>query len=407
MGTELLLGEVVDTNSAYLAKVMSCLGINIFHKVTVGDNLWRIKTALEEALSRADVVIVSGGLGPTQDDVTKEAISELFQKKLISDKNIVEKIKKKFTHHPIPEGAVLRQSMIPEGAKIIPNSVGTAPGIIIEKEGRIAIFLPGVPGELKAMIPQVAQYLRQKIPSRKMLIKSRTLKVFGLGESQVNEKIAYLMSNANPTVALLAKKGEVHIRITAKFTLEEAKRKIQKVEQVIRKNLGDYVFGADDETLEEVVGKLLISKNVTISLAESCSGGLVAHRLTNISGISASFLCGVVSYSNEAKSRLLRVPPPLIKSKGAVSSEVAREMAKGARYLTGSDISVGITGIAGPSGGTPEKPVGLVYIALSARGKDVCHKYHFPGTRDMIKWRTSQAALDLVRRHLLGISLER
>ncbi|MBE0478780.1 nicotinamide-nucleotide amidohydrolase family protein [Candidatus Aerophobetes bacterium] len=267
---------------------------------------------------------------------------------------------------------------------------------------KIVIVLPGVPAELQAMTASVASYLSNKIPAQKTLIKSLTLKVFGLGESQVNEKIASLMSMTNPTVALLAKKGEVHIRITAKFTLDEAEREIKNMEKIIREKLGDYIFGTDDETMEEVVGKLLIDKNIKISLAESCSGGLVAHRLTNVPGISASLLCAVVSYSNEAKSTFLKVSSELIKEKGAVSSEVAREMARGISALTCSDVSVGITGIAGPGGGTSEKPVGLVYIALNTEDKDISHKYYFSGTRDMIKWRTSQATLDLIRRYILG-----
>lgn len=406
MGTELLLGEVIDTNSSYLAKVMSSLGVDVFRKTTVGDNLSRIKTSLQEGLSRTNLIIISGGLGPTEDDVTKEAAGVIFQKKLIFDENIFKGIQRKYTHHPIPRKAIIKQSMIPEGATIIPNSVGTAPGIIMEEERKTVILLPGVPEELKAMVPRIIKHLSGKISSGQTVIKSRTLKLFGPGESQVNKKISPLMSKTNPTVALLAKKGEVHIRITAKFTSEEVDHRIQEVENVIRGKWGDYIFGADEETLEGIVGKLLIDKNFTISVAESCSGGLVAHRLTNIPGISASFLCGLISYSNEAKSRLLEIPPELIKSKGAVSSEVAQKMARQARALINSDISVGITGIAGPTGGTPQKPVGLVYIALSTEEKDICQKYHFPGRRKMVKWKTSQAALDLVRKYVLGISLE-
>lgn len=403
VGTELLLGEVIDTNSAYIAKIMNNLGINIFRKTVVGDNLHRIKTAVEEALQRADLIIISGGIGPTEDDVTREAISEVFQKKLVLSDDILEGIKKRFSHYRIPEAAILKQSTIPENAKIIPNPVGSAPGIIVEEMNKIVIVLPGVPEELTAMTAQVASYLSNKVLAQKTVIKSLTLKVFGLGESQVDEKIAPLMAMANPTVALLAKKGEVHIRITAKFSLVKAKHEIKKLEKIIRERIGDYIFATDDETMEEVVGKLLISRGLKISVAESCSGGLLAHRLTNIPGISASFLAGIVSYSNEAKSNFLGIPPELIDEKGAVSPEVASEMARRLKNLTKSDISIGITGIAGPGGGSLEKPVGLLYIALGAKDRDVCQMHRFSGTRDMIKWRTSQAALDLIRRFILNI----
>ena len=403
MGTELLLGQIVDTNSATIAKAVSTLGINIFRKTTVGDNLPRIKKALGEALSRAELVIISGGLGPTEDDVTKQAVSEFFGKKLSPEKSILEKIQEKFTHRQVSWNAILKQSMVPASAKTISNPVGTAPGIIIEERGKTVILLPGVPEELKAMIPQVMEYLSGKIESN-LVIKSRTLKVCGIGESRVNEKIAPLMSQTNPTVALLAKKGEVHIRITARFSPGEVDRKIENTEKIIREKLGDYIFGTDEDTLEKVVGELLIKKKITLSVAESCSGGLVCERLTNIPGISAVFLCGLVAYSNRAKTELLNISPQLIKEKGAVSSEVAKKMAKGIRDITGSDVSIGITGIAGPGGGTPEKPVGLVYIALDAKERSICNRYFFSGKREVIKWKTSQEALDLLRRYLLGIS---
>ena len=401
MGTELLLGEIIDTNSAYIARKLSSLGVSIFRKTTVGDNLSRIKRALEEAVSRVSIVIVSGGLGPTEDDVTREAVSEFFQKELVVDQHVLEAIEKRYAHYAIPRQAILKQSLVPTSAQIIPNPVGSAPGIIMEDKGKTVILLPGVPQELEAMVPQLTRHLSKKTGSQ-VLIKSRVLKVWGLGESQVNEKIATLMSQGNPTVALLAKKGEVHIRITARFAAEEVDRAIKKVESIVRERLGDYIFGADDESLEEIVARLLLKKNLTLALAESCSGGLIAHRLTNIPGISAGFLCAVVSYSNETKSKILKVSPHLINTRGAVCGEVAMEMAKGVRALTGSDIAAGVTGIAGPGGGTPEKPVGLVYIALSTDEGEVYRRYRFLGTRDMVKWRISQAVFDLLRRYLLG-----
>ncbi len=399
MGTELLLGEI-DTNSVYIADRLNSIGIDVFRKTIVGDNPQRIKKTLEEALSKADVLILCGGLGPTEDDVTKEAVSEFFKRKLVVDKEIFERIYKRLSHR-IPYQAIVKQAKVPLSSKVIKNPVGSAPGIIIEEMGKIVILLPGVPGELEGMMPQVISYLSEKFPSQK-IIKSKTLKVWGMGESEVNEKISDLMSRANPSVALLAKKEGVYVRITAKFSPLEVDRKIKEIEKILRERLGYYIFGVDDQTLEEVVGKLLMQKNLTVSLAESCSGGLISHRLTNVPGISQCYLCGVVSYSNRAKSDILRVSPNLIKEKGAVSSEVAREMAKGARTISGADVSLGVTGIAGPTGGTPQKPVGLVFIALSSKEGEFCKKCLFSGDRESIKWKTSQEALNLLRLYLLG-----
>ncbi|MCD6406459.1 competence/damage-inducible protein A [Candidatus Aerophobetes bacterium] len=401
MGTELLLGDVVDTNSCQIAKILNSLGVDLFRKISVGDNFLRIKNALKEALLRADIVIISGGLGPTEDDLTREAVSEALGKKLSVREDVFKRVKERLKHRNVPEKVILKQSLVPSSAEIIQNPVGTAPGIVIEEKGKIIILLPGVPRELKAMLPEVEKYLEKKVKSSSV-IKSRILKVWGLTESQVNEKIAPLMTQENPTVALLAKEGEVHIRITAKFPPSEVEEKIKSVESIIREKIGDYIFGKDEDTLEKVVGNLLIEKNITLSLAESCSGGLVCHRLTNVPGISASLLAGVVSYSNRAKSEILKVPERLIKEKGAVSYEVALKMAEGVRKLTGSCVSLGITGIAGPTGGTPQKPVGLVYIALCAEEGKFCQRYIFPGEREMVKLRTSQATLDILRRYLLG-----
>ena len=402
VGTELLLGDVIDTNSACIGKMLSSLGVDIFYKSTVGDNPDRIKKVVDHALKRSDIVIICGGLGPTEDDITKQVVSEVLKKKLVVDRDVVQKIKEKFINRVVANKTILKQAMIPTSAKIIPNPVGTAPGIILEDKGKIVILLPGVPEELRAMIPQVEDYLLKTIKPR-VVIKSRVLRVSGMGESDVNNKISSFMAGENPTVALLAKKGEVHIRITAKFPPEKVDSEIFKTEKAIRDKIGSYIFGVDDETLEQVVGKLLIQKNLTISLAESCSGGLVSHRLTNVSGISKCYLCGIVSYSNQAKAELLGVPEELIREKGAVSPEVAREMARGVRKITGTDISLGITGIAGPTGGTREKPVGLVYIALSTQEGEICRRYVFSGDRESIKWKASQTALDLLRRHLLSI----
>ncbi|NQS89040.1 competence/damage-inducible protein A [Patescibacteria group bacterium] len=404
VGTEIILGQIVDTNSAYLARKLALLGINLFCRVVVGDNAKRIKEAVKQALKRSDILILTGGLGPTQDDVTKEAVSQLLGKELLLNEKIAEQIQNKIFHHPIPREAVVKQAMIPLSAKVIPNRIGTAPGVIFEKDGKTIILLPGVPEELKVMVEEeVVPYLSGKI-LQKEVIKSRVLKVWGMGESEVDKRISSIIDEGfNPTVALLAKKEGTCVRITAKFAPDKVDEEIRKVEDKVREKLGDYIYGVDEETMELIVGSLLKKKGLTLSLAESCSGGLLSHRITNIPGSSDYYLSGVVSYSNEVKCSLLGVPEGIIKEKGAVSEEVAKEMAKGVRKLGKAHLGIGITGIAGPDGGIPDKPVGLVYIALRSEKKEICQKFIFSGGREMIKWRASQSALNMLRRYLTRI----
>jgi len=407
VGTEILLGQIVDTNSAYLARKLALLGINLFRKTVVGDNAERIKETVGEALKRSDILILTGGLGPTQDDLTKEAVSELLGKKLLLNKKIAEQIQNKISHyhHRISKEAVFKQAMIPLSAAVIPNRVGTAPGIILgiifEENKKTIILLPGVPEELKVMVEEeVVPYFLAKIP-QKEVIKSRILKVWGMGESEVERTISCIMDEQlNPTVALLAKREGTCIRITAKFTPAKVDEEIKRVENKIREKLGNYIYGVDGQTMESVVGSLLKKRGLTLSLAESCSGGLLSHRVTNVPGSSDYYLGGVVSYSNEVKCSLLGVPEKLIREKGAVSEEVAKGMAKGARKVGKAHLGIGITGIAGPGGETSDKPVGLVYIALSSDKEDVCKRFIFSGGREMIKWRASQSALNMLREYL-------
>ncbi len=404
VGTEILLGQIVDTNSAYLAKELALLGINLFRKTAIGDNAERIKEVVKEALKRSDILILTGGLGPTQDDLTKEAVSELLGKELLLDEKITEQIQNKIFHHRIHREAIVKQAMIPLSAQIIPNRIGTAPGIIFEENKKTIILLPGVPQELRVMVDErVVPYFLAKIP-QKNIIKSKVLKLWGIGESEVDKRISSIIARQfNPTVGLLAKKEGTCVRITAKFAPDKVDEEIKRVEDKIREKLDYYIYGVDKETMELVVSSLLKKKGLTLSLAESCSGGLLSHRITSIPGSSDYYPGGVVSYSNEAKCNVLGVPEKLIKKKGAVSEEVAREMAKGARRVGKAHLGIGITGIAGPSGGTPSKPVGLVYIALSSEKKELCQKFIFSGTREIIKWKASQSALDMLRRYLIHI----
>lgn len=401
VGTELLLGDVVDTNAAYIARKLSLLGIDLFRKTAVGDNKERLSRILREALDRVDLVITSGGLGPTEDDLTKEAVSEVMEEKLIVDKEVAKNIQRRFPLKNLPEKGIIKQALIPSSAKIIANESGSAPGIILEKKGKIIISLPGVPREMEKMMEEVISYLSTKKEIRGY-IQSRFLKIWGIGESRVEEKIAdILKEQSNPTIALLVGKGEVHLRITAKFDDRKVReKKIKELEDKIRERLGDYIYGVDEETLESLVSSSLKKRGLKLGVAESCTGGLLSHRLTNIPGSSNYYNCGVVSYSNQAKSELLNVPPSLIQEKGAVSAEVAEKMAEGAKKAAKADIGIGITGIAGPTGATPEKPAGLVYIAISTQDKKMCQKLIFSGDREKIKWKASQAALYLLNKSI-------
>lgn len=404
VGTELLLGQIVDTNASYLARTLAALGIDLYTKTTVGDNANRLAEALRLALSHADLIITSGGLGPTEDDLTKEVVAEVFGEKLVPHPDSERAITDFFTARGVTMVAAnLKQALIYESGQAIPNAMGTAPGVILEKNGKIVISLPGPPAELVPMVESfVVPFLRSRVGGGAVIL-SRSLRIVGLGESAMEEKIKSLLQSTNPTVAPLAHPGECHLRITAKADSQEAAEKmIGEIESKILAILGDVVYGVDCQTLEEVVVDLLLAREMTVSLAESCTGGLVAHRLTDIPRVSATLQCGLVTYSDRSKCSLLSVPDEMIQEHGAVSEEVAKAMAEGARLCGDTDIGVGITGIAGPGGGSAKKPIGLVYIALSHAKGSVCREFRFGGSRKDVKWRASQMALDMIRRHVLG-----
>ncbi len=401
VGTELLLGDTIDTNAAYISRALSELGIDLKRRVTVGDNEERIIRAVREALSRADIAITIGGLGPTEDDITKEACSAAIGVSLLPDEESAEYIRNYFKKRKIklPERN-LKQAVRPESGRIIPNDVGTAPGAIFEKDGKVVICLPGPPFELIPMFENtVKPYLREiQGPSAKMIV-SQTLKLCGIGESQAEELIRDIIHSDNPTVAPYAKMGEVHLRITAKVSNEaEAKELISGMQSKLMERIGEYVFGVNDTTLEQAVVNLMAAKKLTLGTAESCTGGLVSNRITNVPGSSEVFLGGIVAYSNAIKNSLLAVPEAILAEYGAVSAPVAAEMAEGARNALGSHIGIGITGIAGPSGGTKEKPVGLVYMSISHAGEETpeVREHHFNGSRVDIKTRAAQAALTML-----------
>lgn len=406
VGTELLLGQIVDTNAPYLSKVLSSLGIDIYHRATVGDNAARLADALETAVSRADLVITIGGLGPTQDDLTKGTIAHVLHEEMVMDPESEKAIRSFFDRRGIPViQSNLKQALRPESGAAIPNDVGTAPGAVVEKDGKIIIALPGPPGEMIPMMENsVIPFLRDKVAQgTRAVIESRVLHVCGIGESAAEDKIKDLLATENPTIAPLAHSGEVHLRITAKSPdRQTAGRMISELESKVRERLGDYVYGVDEETLESVVVRMLVERKLKLALAESCTGGLVAHRITNVPGSSNVFVAGIVAYANDAKIRFLGVPEGLLRRHGAVSAETAEAMAEGAASRVGADVALGITGIAGPSGGTADKPVGLVFIGLRTPDGVRAVRNVFGGGRLEIKQRTSQAALNLLRTYLIG-----
>ncbi len=403
IGTELLLGHIVNTNAAFLSQKLAEIGIDVYYQTTVGDNPQRLIESIKRSVRRSDIIITSGGLGPTVDDVTIEAIAALLNRRLVLNKTVLKGVKAYFklrkVKFPIE---TMRQAYIPEGVKWIRNNVGTAPGLLVEYMGKTIVCLPGPPREIESMfVKDVIPYLK-KLGKSDWVIRSRTIKTTGLAESQVDGRVRDLLKLKPPTtVGIYAKLRHVELKIMTKAKNEKAAAKaISGIEKKIRGRLKGYIFGYNEETLEETVAKMLIKKRLTIAVAESCTGGLLSHRLTNISGASKYFLMGIVAYSNEIKEKLLFVPEKLLNRHGAVSGPVALEMAKGIRSLGCTDIGIGITGIAGPTGGTKKKPVGLVYLALVTDNKQIVKELRFTGSREEIKFQASQVALDLIRKNV-------
>jgi nicotinamide-nucleotide amidase len=404
IGAELLTPFKVDTNSLYLTDQLDRLGIAVVQKTVVGDDPEQLKRAFDDALKRADLVIGMGGLGPTQDDRTREAVAELLGRKLEHNDEVVALMEGRFRRRgkKMPE-VNLRQAQVPEGAEWFPNDNGTAPGLWIPTEGgKMVVLLPGPPMELKAMFEEnCISRLRQRAP--KQAFATKVLKIVGLGESEVDQRIAPLYRGVdNPQTTVLAGAGqiEVHLRATGSDT-GEALRRAEALAEKIEEEMGDAVFSSGPENLEQVVGLYLMMRGATLSVAESCTGGLLGQRLTSVPGSSRYFVGGVVCYSDKLKVKLVGVSETLIKKKGAVSPEVAQALAKNIRRKTRSTLGMSITGIAGPDGGTPDKPVGTVYIALAETHRVKVEKHRFLGDRERIRWQSTQAALALMRRKLL------
>lgn len=403
VGTEILLGNIVNTNAAYLAEKCAGLGLSCYFQTVVGDNEERLTMVLKTAMDRSDIVILSGGLGPTEDDLTKEAAAKVCGRELVmhepSRQSISDYFEKRGT---VPTENNWKQAMMPADAVILENHNGTAPGAVIEMENTRVVLLPGPPNELYSMFEEsVEPYLRRLT---RQVICSQTVKICGVGESRVETMVKDLIDGqTNPTIATYAKTGEVHIRVTAAAEDKKAANKLIKpMVKELKTRFGNDIYTTEEETtLEKAVADLLIANELSVTCAESCTGGLLSGRLINVPGVSEVYKSGFVTYSNKAKRRFLGVKKATLQKYGAVSQQVAEEMAKGAALFAKADVSAAVTGIAGPDGGTEEKPVGLVYIACSVKGKVTVKKYQFSGNRSKVREASVSAALSLMRSCIL------
>lgn len=408
IGDELLIGQVINSNQSEIAERLNSVGIGVVRMTTVGDTVNAIVEALKEALSRAQVVVLTGGLGPTHDDLTREAVCTFFGTDLVEDPAALENIRRLFARRGL---AITKnnedQAMVPRGCTVIQNAHGTAPGFFFEHQGRFVAVLPGVPYEMREMMDSfIVPFFRGRKTGSVIL--HRTLRTTGIAESLLADLIGGTSGLFSPdsglSLAYLPNPQGVRLRISARSSdRTDAERKIAQVESILREKAGKYIYGADREELEEVVGRLLAERRLTIAVAESCTGGIVADRITNVSGSSRYFERGIVSYSNESKVSELGVPKEIIDTHGAVSREVAEAMARGIREKAGTDIGLSTTGIAGPTGGSEQKPVGLIWIGYSTKEKTLAIRFNFGTERRRFKERASQAALELVRRMLLRI----
>jgi len=401
VGNEILSGDIKDANMGYFATMARAHGFRVVEYVAVQDNVSEISSALKRFAGKVTLVIVSGGLGPTEDDLTRESAGKAFNKKLVVNKNILSKLKAYFEKRGFgfPDSNV-KQATFPLGAKIIDNPAGTAPGFLLKIRGTEFIFLPGVPGEFKVMIDEKVSPMIRRIAKTRIV--SRVYRIFGLPES----RIAEVLKNFNLKgfeIAYLPEFPEVNVKLTGVIKkTEDTQEVFHDVELKLRELLGDFIFGHDDDMLESVIGRLLRERGLTLSVAESITGGLIGHRITQVPKSSEYFDRSVVCYSNRAKVQLLGVNEETLKKFGAVSEQTALEMARGVRISSGTDIGLSVTGIAGPTGGSDEKPVGTVYAGISAKDKEFTRHYLFVGqSRERVKILTAEVALDLLRRYLL------
>jgi len=407
IGDELLIGQVINTNSSFICEKLFSINIPVNKIITIGDNENDILWELKDSVQNFDVTIITGGLGPTHDDITKCTLVKFFKDELILNENILEYVKNVFKNRGTEMPEVNKeQALVPKGSMIIWNPNGTAPGICFEQNSKIVISLPGVPFEMKTMMENsVIPLLREKMTGKiDLIIKSKTLLTTGVGESILSEKLGDINElTKGEKLAFLPSVNGVRLRIDVKgITDEEAIEKLKEIETNIRSRIGEYIYGVNNEILEKIVGDLLISQNMTISTAESCTAGLLGAKITSIPGSSKYFTGGIISYSNEIKSGILQVKSETLDTYGAVSEQTAIEMANNIRLFFKTDIGISITGIAGPDGGTEEKPVGLVYIGFSDKNKTFAKKFLFGDNRERNRERAVVASLNLVREELLS-----
>ena len=404
VGTEILLGDILNTNTHYLSNELANMGVDVYYQITVGDNEKRLLNQLEESFKRSDLVILTGGLGPTEDDITKEVCAKYFNLEMefhqLSWDKIIE-IHNKMKKTPTENNR--KQAYFPMGSTILPNEYGTAPGCIMEKGNKTIIVMPGPPREMKPMFDNFVKPFLQK--KSDYILKSKVIRIIGVGESKVeNDLLDLIQKQINPTIATYAKDGECTVRITAKGkNLDEAENLISPVANEIKNRFKEAVYGEDETTIEDEVAKLLVKNNLTIAVAESCTGGMVSSSLINYPGISSVFMEGCVTYSNEAKMMSLNVKEETLNSVGAVSEQCAREMAEGVAARHNTNIGLSTTGIAGPEGGSEEKPVGLVYMGIKINNKTIVKKYIFNGDRQQIRYRACKTLLNDLRLELLKI----
>lgn len=404
VGTEILLGDIVNTNSKYLAKELALLGTEVYYQISIGDNENRLLQVIDDSLKRSDIVITTGGLGPTDDDITKEVACKYFNQELVLNEPSLNKIKSHFEKLNIElTENNKKQAYFPENSIILENKNGTAPGAILKKDGKIIIVLPGPPRE---MIPMFENYVKPYLQNTTdSVLESKVLRLFGIGESLLEDKIIDIIKEqSNPTIAPYVGNMDVTLRITAKAKDKiEANNLISEVEDKIKERVGKFIYSKGDTSIEEVVAKLLVEKNMTISTSESCTGGLLSSSLINYPGISSVFMEGCVTYSNEAKINRLGVKKETLDTYGAVSEQTAREMAEGIAKNFNTNIGLSTTGIAGPEGGSNDKPVGLVYMGIYINGKTIVKKFIFNGDRQQIRVRATKTLLNELRIELLKL----
>lgn len=402
VGTELLVGDTLNTNVQFLSRELSLLGIRVYFHTTVGDNPKRLEEAIRIAFNRSDLIITTGGLGPTQDDLTKEVVADIFKRKLIQDEKTKEDLMEYFANREFtmtPNN--LKQTLVPENAEILFNPCGTAPGILLKEQGRMIIMLPGPPREMTRVFEEsVLPILKQ---DDNQLVISRYYNLSDIGESAAEDRLLDLIdTQVNPTIATYAKMGEVLIRITANGNDEnEINALLDHYEAIMLSRFEEYIFTFSKESLQETVCKLLLEKNISLATAESCTGGLIASQLTEYPGISRVFGTGLVTYSNEAKINLLGVKKETLEKYGAVSFETATEMCENLQRVSKAMLSISVTGIAGPDGGTEEKPVGLVYIGVCFDGITNIYHYHFNGDRKIVQQKTANKVFHLIRKTIV------